>query len=151
MPTNDELREVAARLRVLDYSDLKESLICAYLDALGIEGYADWVGIAHRLADLIEPSGGFDIDAVYQFCFDCLEGCDEPEWSLYNTVMSAICAYKKGEGGYNICSPFWHKGCPVLEPACDRDELLKIADEIEDADVDGCIDWADRIRNACGE
>lgn len=55
MPTNDERREVARRLRVLDYSDLKESLICAYLDALGIEGYADWVGIAHRLADLIEP------------------------------------------------------------------------------------------------
>lgn len=47
---------VARRLRELDYNDLQESLICAYLDALGIEGYADWVGIAHRLADLIEPS-----------------------------------------------------------------------------------------------
>lgn len=56
MPTNDERREVARRLRVLDYSDLQESLICAYLEALGIDGYADWVGIAHRLADLIEPS-----------------------------------------------------------------------------------------------
>ena len=55
MPTDDERREVAARLRELDYADLQESLICAYLDALGIEGYADWVGIAHRLADLIEP------------------------------------------------------------------------------------------------
>lgn len=52
---DDERREVARRLRGLDYSDLQESLICAYLEALGIEGYADWVGIAHRLADLIEP------------------------------------------------------------------------------------------------
>lgn len=51
----DERREVARRLRELDYSDLRESLICAYLDALGIEGYADWVGIAHRLADLVDP------------------------------------------------------------------------------------------------
>ena len=56
MPTDDERREVARRLRGLDYSDLQESLICAYLDALGIKGYEDWVGIAHRLADLIEPS-----------------------------------------------------------------------------------------------
>lgn len=55
MATDDERRDVARRLRGLDYSDLRESLICAYLEALGIEGYADWVGIAHRLADLIEP------------------------------------------------------------------------------------------------
>ena len=55
MTTDSERREVARRLRELDYSDLQESLICAYLEALGIEGYADWVGIAHRLADLIEP------------------------------------------------------------------------------------------------
>ena len=53
--STEERREVARRLRELDYSDLQESLICAYLEALGIEGYADWVGIAHRLADLIEP------------------------------------------------------------------------------------------------
>ena len=56
MTSDNERREVARRLRELDYSDLQESLICAYLDALGIEGYTDWVGIAHRLADLIEPS-----------------------------------------------------------------------------------------------
>lgn len=41
-------------LRELDYSDLQESLICAYMDALGIKGYEDWIGIAHRLADLID-------------------------------------------------------------------------------------------------
>ena len=55
MPTDDERREVARRLRELEHSDLQESLICAYLDALGIKGYEDWIGIAHRLADLIEP------------------------------------------------------------------------------------------------
>ena len=55
MATDDERRRVAERMRGLDYSDLQESLICAYLDALGIKGYEDWVGIAHRLADLIEP------------------------------------------------------------------------------------------------
>lgn len=56
MTTVEERREVARRLRELDYSDLQEGLICAYLDALGIKGYEDWIGIAHRLADLVEPS-----------------------------------------------------------------------------------------------
>ena len=55
MVTDEERHEVAERLRELDYSDLQEGLICAYLDALGIKGYEDWVGIAHRLADLIDP------------------------------------------------------------------------------------------------
>jgi hypothetical protein len=30
----------------------------------------------------------------------------------------------------------------------DIDDLLKVADECDDADVDGVIDWADRIRKA---
>lgn len=55
MTTVEERREVARRLRGLDHSDLQESPICAYLDALGIKGYEDWIGIAHRLADIIEP------------------------------------------------------------------------------------------------
>ena len=55
MTTDDERREVARRLRELDYSDLQGSLIRADLDALGIEGYTNCVGIAHRLADLIDP------------------------------------------------------------------------------------------------
>lgn len=53
---DDERREVAQRLRNMGYDDTKESLICAYLDALGVEGeWLTWVEIAHRLADLIEP------------------------------------------------------------------------------------------------
>lgn len=55
MPTNDERRDVARKLRAIDYDALKESLICAFLDAIGETGYLDWVGVAHRLADLIEP------------------------------------------------------------------------------------------------
>lgn len=56
MISDNERREVARRLRELEHSDLQDSLICAYLGALGIKGYEDWIGIAHRLADLIEPS-----------------------------------------------------------------------------------------------
>lgn len=60
---DDERREVAQRLRNMSYDDTKESLICAYLDALGVEGeWLTWVEIAHRLADLIEPS--CDCDAL---------------------------------------------------------------------------------------
>ena len=56
MPTNDERREVAARLR--NYENLRESFrespICAFLDALGVE-YLDWKNVCNRLAELIEP------------------------------------------------------------------------------------------------
>lgn len=57
MPSNDERREVAARLR--DYESLRETFmespLCAFLDALGIEGYLDWEDVWGYLADLIEP------------------------------------------------------------------------------------------------
>lgn len=33
----------------------------------------------------------------------------------------------------------------------DLDELLRVADECDAADVDGVIDWAARIRKAVGE
>ena len=56
MPTNEERREVAARLR--NYENLRESFrespICAFLDAMGV-GYLDWKGVCNRLAELIEP------------------------------------------------------------------------------------------------
>lgn len=56
MPTNDERREVAARLR--DFDRLRpvfmESNVCAFSDALGA-GYLDWEQICARLADLIDP------------------------------------------------------------------------------------------------
>lgn len=56
MPTDEERREVASRLR--DYERLRtmftESNVCAFSDALGA-GYLDWEQICARLADLIEP------------------------------------------------------------------------------------------------
>ncbi len=56
MPTNDERREVAARLREFEQlrAAFKDSSICAFSDALGV-GYMDWEHICARLADLIEP------------------------------------------------------------------------------------------------
>lgn len=79
MISDNERREVARRLRELDHSDLQESMICAYLDALGIKGYEDWIGIAHRLADLIEPS--FDRDALLKVAdmLECDGECSECE------------------------------------------------------------------------
>ena len=57
MPTNEERREVAARLR--NYANLRESFkespICAFINALGFGGYLDWKGVCSRIADLIEP------------------------------------------------------------------------------------------------
>lgn len=51
--------------------------------------------------------------------------------------------------------------CPVSTPeeavqiwnrrTIDSDELLAVADECDDADVDGISDWAERIRKAVGE
>lgn len=35
--------------------------------------------------------------------------------------------------------------------AIDREDLLKVADECERAEVDGVTDWAKRIRKAVGE
>lgn len=56
-PTNEERREVAAKLR--DFERLRtvfaESSICAFSDALG-GGYLDWEQTCARLADLIEPA-----------------------------------------------------------------------------------------------
>ena len=57
MISNDERREVATRLR--DYERLREAFmespLCAFLDALGVEGYIDWNGVIILLADLIDP------------------------------------------------------------------------------------------------
>lgn len=41
-------------------------------------------------------------------------------------------------------------GHRVSAMSIDRDELLRVADEIERADVDGCVGWHERIRKACG-
>ena len=69
MPTNEERREVAARLR--NYENLRESFrespICAFIDALGVE-YIDWKGVCNRLADLIEPEPDITCEFDSQVC-----------------------------------------------------------------------------------
>ena len=56
MISNEERRKVAAKLR--NYENLRESFrespICAFLNALGVE-YLDWKGVCNHLAELIEP------------------------------------------------------------------------------------------------
>lgn len=147
MPTDEEKRRVAKRLRELDYSDLQESLICAYLDALGIRGYEDWVGIAHRLADLIEPSCDRDTpQKVAEEMFGKMRHSTKEEADAYDAML---------------------KSKSVEIHPVDRDALLALADEIEDIEsVMGCVnaanggwlfvahrhnDIANRIREACGE
>ena len=57
MPTDEDRREVAARLRNWESfrETFMESPICAVIDALGVEDYLDWRGVFELLADLIEP------------------------------------------------------------------------------------------------
>lgn len=46
-----------------------------------------------HLADLIEPT--FEINDVWKWAFTNLEGSDEPEFSMYDTILSAIRMYYK--------------------------------------------------------
>lgn len=86
MATDDERREVARRLREeADYpghavqymeqfiSDLRQVLFG------DLNPTADYSEMFARLADLIEPTDGFDLDTVQRVRFECMGGCDEPE------------------------------------------------------------------------
>lgn len=137
MVNDDERREVARRLRELDYSDLQESLICAYLDALGIKGYEDWVGIAHRLADLIEPSmpsgpGDAWLASVDGFIREMRHSTKE-EQNEYGAMLEKMSV--------------------ELHPV-DRDALLALADELEEdacweVQTPGDTSGAWRLKDAC--
>lgn len=125
METDAERREVAARLRALDYSDLQESLICAYLDALGIKGYEDWIGIAHRLADLIEPGEPkvrcvaevkFDGERLEQLAYDAaveLTGIDRD-------ALLALADELEEDACWEVQTPGDASGAWRLKDACDR-------------------------------
>lgn len=125
MTTDLERREVARRMRELDYADLQESLICAYLDALGIEGYADWVGIAHRLADLIEPSEPkvrcvaevkFDGERLEQLAYDAaveLTGIDR-------NALLELADELEEDACWEVQTPGDASGAWRLKDTCDR-------------------------------
>lgn len=149
MTSDDERREVARRLRELDYIDLQESLICAYLDALGIEGYTDWVGIAHCLADLIEPS--YKPDAKYEAWYNSLShygdkrGVPSTIRELIEEIVWTALTVDLGpngntdpstgidEGGVYTNKLFaeWEREALRLSGGIDRDALLALADEME--------------------
>lgn len=152
--TDDERRRVAEKLRsfVMDDSVYATVDACCVLHSIGLyykdidRIYFSGFDVA-RLADLIEPTDGFDLDTVQRVCFECMEGCDEPEWTLYTTIYDAIARYKRGESG----------------PTYDRDALLALAEEMHGyANVASCGDgfpyvnagslwsYADLIREALG-
>ena len=175
MTTIEERRKVARRLRGLDYADLQESLICAYLDALGIKGYEDWVGIAHRLADLIEPS--YKPDAKYEAWYNSLshygsaQGAPSNIRELIEEIVWAALTVDLGpngntdpstgidEGGVYTNNLFaeWEREASRLSGGIDRDALLDIADECDMMRDDGLpigsyeiYRIARRIREALG-
>lgn len=156
MPTDTERREVARRLRDMRL-DPWDDAACEIAQCVGIaccnsechgsnETPECMMALCDRLADLIKPTDGFDLDTVQRVCFECMEGCDEPEWTLYTTIYDAIARYKRGESG----------------PTYERDALLAMADEMEEvaqsrweAGHKGIAitdaDRAARIREALGE
>ena len=159
--TDEERRRVAERLRAAN--EHSYSLDCELVRALN--GSYDCMGVRcdrcrrkafDRLADIVEPKpvefDSFDIDVVQRACFERMEGCDEPEWTLYTSIYDAIARYKRGESGLPEAAP------------CDRDALLALADEM-DHPIRQAVwnqttgvrrehimaEYARRIREACGE
>lgn len=124
---DEERREVARRLRELDYAHFQESLICAYLDALGIEGYEDWAGIAHRLADLIMPDRSQE---TAEETFGAMRHSTKEEQNQYNSMLEDMSV--------------------EMHPV-DKDALLELADEL-DAEKNFILvgGYGDRIRKALG-
>ena len=152
MPTDNERREVAQRLWEIRPCKSGHIEWWEIARALGLKQPAGWFGwekfepdSVDRLADLIEPQDGFDLDHMAQVCFECLEGCDEPEYTLYETILTAISRYKRGESGLPSAA------------LVDRDALLELADEMDSASEDGLLvrdsdlmAWVRRIREALG-
>ena len=71
MPTNDERREVAARLRELDTSRWYDGMdeVCALEEACGCDVGQDWqdMELKDRIAELIEPEPERTCKAIDDF------------------------------------------------------------------------------------
>lgn len=67
------------------------------------------------------------LDDIQNVCFNNIEGCDEPEYSLFTNLDSVISLYRKGKSGYAICNPYEYAddGCPLFE------RMKKMYDDIE--------------------
>ena len=106
MVTDDERREVAARLR--NFEQLREvfaeSNVCAFADALGV-GYMDWEHICDRLADLIEPEPERTCHIKISDCTDSL-GQKMYRCSECGSLTTDDACFFEGEpdiGGFNYC------------------------------------------------
>lgn len=84
------------------------------------------------------PDTVFTIDQLhYPDCF--LHGFTEPENEGYVSSDAAISSWNRRADHFRDVAKM-----------VDREELLKVADEIEESDVDDCVDWHERIRKALG-
>lgn len=106
MTSNEERREVAARLRALDASkwscfgqEFDALMIASLMTACGCNFGQDWqdMELTDRLADLIEPepertctmetdSNYFNAEVVVWFCSEC----GSP---IYNDIEPSFCLY----------------------------------------------------------
>ena len=148
MPTDDDRREVARRLRELRL-DPWDDAACEIAQCAGIaccnsechgsnETPECTMALASRLADLIEPSDptGRGVDSIYDWCRWRLEGADGAEDELYCSIMRAIEDYRHPE-----------RATAHTVRAVDREALLALADECDSVHMHKV---ARRIREALG-
>ena len=154
MPTDNERREVARRLR--EYVDLpddwwQETRSEFYVEKCVFDNVYrhSEAELFARLADLIEPTSdptGRGIDSVYDWCREGLEGADGAEDELFCSIMRAIEDYRHPE-----------RATAHTVRAVDRDALLALASSMSvrrswlsavDAERGKAI--ARRIREALG-
>ena len=120
MPTNEERRNVAKCLRgnpkdtIIPHKNGRNHGMGCHEAADRFWDICDRIKEAGKydiafsstgvLADLIdpEPEPTFDewLKDVKETCFANMEGCDEPEWSLFSTINDAIGLYLSGKSGY---------------------------------------------------
>lgn len=89
---DNKRREVARFIRQMADKnfDFEKENIAAAIDT---SAYNSGYHCFNRLADLIDPDP-LTIDDVYWWAFVSMEGCDEPERTLFNEIEMAIDKYK---------------------------------------------------------
>lgn len=151
--SDERRREVAARLRSVETLEYDGDEWCDegdVLDALGVYNNDDPSSCdpdkVAFLADLIDrpackPVIPNEMDGCV-FCPQC--GAEIGEYGVPNYCYNC---------GVAIRNDYWRTAAQSCRRAARRvrDELMKVADECEEADVDGVSDWAARIRKAVGE
>lgn len=148
MPTNEERRNVAKCLRgnpkdtIIPHKNGRNHGMGCHEAADRFWDICDRIKEAGKydiafsstsvLADLIEPEPEPTFDEwlkdVKETCFANMEGCDEPEWSLFSTINDAIGLYLSGKSGYE---------CRMID--YDKEEFCKLAEKENDG---SCVGYA---------